>query len=159
MANLLIWWRQRTPSEQRLLLGLTGLLAACAFWYGLWQPWRAREAQWRQTLVKEQASLRWMTEQAPRLQQLSQQPAPAAKEALTALVMREAASPRTDGHPPAAAGKTSADHPSALRFPGADRLAGRSGDARRQRDLAVRDRAAVATRLGHGQPSAAGARR
>ncbi len=47
MANLLIWWRQRTPSEQRLLLGLTGLLAACAFWYGLWQPWRAREAQWR----------------------------------------------------------------------------------------------------------------
>ncbi|PSC99398.1 hypothetical protein C7D74_29970, partial [Klebsiella pneumoniae] len=37
MANLLIWWRQRTPSEQRLLLGLTGLLAACAFWYGLWQ--------------------------------------------------------------------------------------------------------------------------
>ena len=44
MANLLIWWRQRTPSEQRLLLGLTGLLAACAFWYGLWQPWRAREA-------------------------------------------------------------------------------------------------------------------
>ena len=112
MANLLIWWRQRTPSEQRLLLGLTGLLAACAFWYGLWQPWRAREAQWRQTLVKEQASLRWMTE-----------------------------------------------HPSALRFPGADRLAGRSGDARRQRDLAVRDRAAVATRLGHGQPSAAGARR
>ena len=35
MANLLIWWRQRTPSEQRLLLGLTGLLAACAFWYGL----------------------------------------------------------------------------------------------------------------------------
>lgn len=92
MANLLIWWRQRTPSEQRLLLGLTGLLAACAFWYGLWQPWRAREAQWRQTPVKEQASLRWMTEQAPRLQQLSQQPAPAAKEALTALVMREAAS-------------------------------------------------------------------
>ncbi len=49
MANLLIWWRQRTPSEQRLLLGLTGLLAACAFWYGLWQPRRAREAQWRQT--------------------------------------------------------------------------------------------------------------
>ena len=26
MANLLIWWRQRTPSEQRLLLGLAGLL-------------------------------------------------------------------------------------------------------------------------------------
>ncbi|MDM7094403.1 type II secretion system protein M, partial [Enterobacter hormaechei] len=25
MANLLIWWRQRMPSEQRLLLGLTGL--------------------------------------------------------------------------------------------------------------------------------------
>lgn len=33
-----------------------------------------------------------MTQQGPRLQQLSQQPAPAAKEALTALVMREAAS-------------------------------------------------------------------
>ena len=28
MANLLIWWRQRTPSEQRLLLGLTGLLGS-----------------------------------------------------------------------------------------------------------------------------------
>ncbi|HBT4707870.1 TPA: type II secretion system protein M, partial [Klebsiella quasipneumoniae subsp. similipneumoniae] len=26
MANLFIWWRQRTPSEQRLLLGLAGLL-------------------------------------------------------------------------------------------------------------------------------------
>ncbi|MBR7437593.1 type II secretion system protein M, partial [Klebsiella pneumoniae] len=25
MANLFIWWRQRTPSEQRLLLGLAGL--------------------------------------------------------------------------------------------------------------------------------------
>ncbi|CAM6360792.1 type II secretion system protein M [Klebsiella quasipneumoniae] len=92
MANLFIWWRQRTPSEQRLLLGLAGLLVVCALWYGLWQPWRAREAQWRQTLVKEQASLRWMTQQGPRLQQLSRQPAPAAKEALTALVMREAAS-------------------------------------------------------------------
>ncbi|WP_200983357.1 type II secretion system protein M [Klebsiella quasipneumoniae] len=91
MANLFIWWRQRTPSEQRLLLGLAGLLVVCALWYGLWQPWRAREAQWRQTLVKEQASLRWMTQQGPRLQQLSQQPALAAKEALTALVMREAA--------------------------------------------------------------------
>ena len=74
MANLLIWWRQRTPSEQRLLLGLAGLLVVCALWYGLWQPWRAREAQWRQTLMKEQASLRWMTQQSPRLQQLSQQP-------------------------------------------------------------------------------------
>ncbi|QEP91610.1 type II secretion system protein M [Klebsiella pneumoniae] len=91
MANLLIWWRQRTPSEQRLLLGLTGLLAACAFWYGLWQPASPRGAV-AANPVKEQASLRWMTEQAPRLQQLSQQPAPAAKEALTALVMREAAS-------------------------------------------------------------------
>lgn len=92
MANLLIWWRQRTPSEQRLLLGLAGLLVVCALWYGLWQPWRAREAQWRQTLMKEQASLRWMTQQSLRLQQLSQQPTPTAKEALTALVMREAAS-------------------------------------------------------------------
>lgn len=80
MANLLIWWRQRTPSEQRLLLGLAGLLVVCALWYGLWQPWRAREAQWRQTLMKEQASLRWMTQQSPRLQQLSQQPTPTAKK-------------------------------------------------------------------------------
>lgn len=79
MANLLIWWRQRTPSEQRLLLGLTGLLAACAFWYGLWQPLASPRGAVAANLVKEQASLRWMTEQAPRLQQLSQQPAPAAK--------------------------------------------------------------------------------
>ncbi len=79
MANLLIWWRQRTPSEQRLLLGLTGLLAACAFWYGLWQPGEPARRSGGKPLVKEQASLRWMTEQAPRLQQLSQQPAPAAK--------------------------------------------------------------------------------
>ncbi len=142
MANLLIWWRQRTPSEQRLLLGLTGLLAACAFWYGLWQPGEPAR-QWRQTPVKEQASLRWMTEQAPRLQQLSQQPARRQRGAHRAGDAR-GGEPRTDGRPPAAAGKTSADHPSALRFPGADRLAGRSGDARRQRDLAVRDRAAVA---------------
>ena len=76
MANLLIWWRQRTPSEQRLLLGLTGLLAACAFWYGLWQPWRAREAQWRQTLVKEQASLRACSSSAssPRRRQKRRSP-------------------------------------------------------------------------------------
>ncbi|MBD3743557.1 type II secretion system protein M [Klebsiella pneumoniae] len=92
MANLLIWWRQRTPSEQRLLLGLTGLLAACAFWYGLWQPWRAREAQWRQTLGERagQPALDDGAGSAP----AAAQPAARAggKEALTALVMREAAS-------------------------------------------------------------------
>lgn len=159
MANLLIWWRQRTPSEQRLLLGLTGLLAACAFWYGLWQPWRAREAQWRQTLVKEQASLRWMTEQAPRLQQLSQQPAPAAKEALTALVMREAASHGLTVIRLQPQGKRLQITLQPCAFQALIDWLERSGDARRQRNLAVRDRAAVATRLGHGQPSAAGARR
>ncbi|MBD3699421.1 type II secretion system protein M [Klebsiella pneumoniae] len=92
MANLLIWWRQRTPSEQRLLLGLTGLLAACAFWYGLWQPRRAREAQWRQTLGERagQPALDDGAGSAP----AAAQPAARAggKEALTALVMREAAS-------------------------------------------------------------------
>ena len=91
MANLLIWWRQRTPSEQRLLLGLTGLLAACAFWYGLWQPWRAREAQWRQTLAREQASLQWMRQQTPLLRQLRNQKPPTAPEEPSTVIMRDAA--------------------------------------------------------------------
>ena len=88
MANLLIWWRQRTPSEQRLLLGLTGLLAACAFWYGLWQPWRAREAQWRQTLAREQASLQWMRQQTPLIRQLRNQKPPTAPEEPSTVIMR-----------------------------------------------------------------------
>ncbi len=159
MANLLIWWRQRTPSEQRLLLGLTGLLAACAFWYGLWQPRRAREAQWRQT-PGERAGQPALDDGAGSAPAAAQPAARAGgKERAHRAGDARGGEPRTDGRPPAAAGKTSADHPSALRCPCADRLAGRSGDARSQRDLAVRDRAAVATRLGHGQPSAAGARR
>ena len=99
MANLLIWWRQRTPSEQRLLLGLAAARQAVADAKAELEESKAAEESakadletQKADLVKEQASLRWMTEQAPRLQQLSQQPAPAAKEALTALVMREAAS-------------------------------------------------------------------
>ena len=92
MDNLLALWQQRTRRERHLLLGMGVMLLIGLIYYALWQPWQNREAQWRQTLVKEQASLRWMTQQGPRLQQLSQQPAPAAKEALTALVMREAAS-------------------------------------------------------------------
>ncbi|WP_228258564.1 hypothetical protein [Klebsiella variicola] len=54
MANLLIWWRQRTPSEQRLLLGLAGLLVVCASGtdYGsLAVSW------WRLALMKSRPAL------------------------------------------------------------------------------------------------------
>lgn len=91
MANLLIWWRQRTPSEQRLLLGLTGLLAACAFWYGLWQPGEPRGAV--AANHGERAGQPALDDGAGSAPAAAQPAARAGgKEALTALVMREAAS-------------------------------------------------------------------
>ena len=71
MANWLMLWQQRTRREQRLLIGMGLLLAVGIIWYALWQPWLSREARWQQMLVREQATLRWMQQQTPRLQQLS----------------------------------------------------------------------------------------
>ncbi len=91
MANLLIWWRQRTLSEQRLLLGTAGLLTACALWYGLWQPGGpARRSGGKPGERAGQPALDDAAGSAP----AAAQPAARAggKEALTALVMREAAS-------------------------------------------------------------------
>lgn len=92
MANLLIWWRQRTPSEQRLLLGLTGLLAACAFWYGLWQPLASPRGAVAAN-PGERAGQPALDDGAGSAPAAAQPAARAGgKEALTALVMREAAS-------------------------------------------------------------------
>ena len=47
--------------------------------------------QWRQTLTREQASLQWMRQQTPLLQQLRQQKSPAAPQEPSTVIMREAA--------------------------------------------------------------------
>ena len=83
MADWVMLWQQRTRREQRLLIGMGLLLAVGIIWYALWQPWLSREARWQQTLVREQATLRWMQQQTPRLQQLARQTPGAA-------IMREA---------------------------------------------------------------------
>lgn len=94
MADVRVLWQQRTRREQRLLVGMGLLLLVGTIWSAIWQPWLDREAQWQQTLAKEQASLRWMQQQTPRLQQLARQqpdvPTTATREELSAIVMREA---------------------------------------------------------------------
>ncbi|XXD11194.1 type II secretion system protein GspM [Klebsiella sp. R445] len=94
MVDVRALWQQRTRREQGLLIGMGVLLLAGTIWSAIWQPWLNREAQWQQTLAKEQASLRWMQQQTPRLQQLARQqpaaPATATREELSAIVMREA---------------------------------------------------------------------
>ena len=91
MHNLLALWQQRTRRERHLLLVMGAMLLIGLSWYALWQPWQNREAQWRQTLAREQASLQWMRQQTPLLRQLHNQRPPAAPEEPSALIMREAA--------------------------------------------------------------------
>ena len=91
MHNLMTLWQQRTRRERHLLLGMGVMLIIGLVYYALWQPWQSRETQWRQTLTREQASLQWMRQQSPLLQQLRQQKSPAAPQEPTTVIMREAA--------------------------------------------------------------------
>ena len=84
-------WQQRTRRERHLLLGMGVMLIIGLVYYALWQPWQSRETQWRQTLTREQASLQWMRQQTPLLQQLRQQKSPSAPQEPTTVIMREAA--------------------------------------------------------------------
>lgn len=91
MHNLMTLWQQRTRRERHLLLGMGVMLIIGLVYYALWQPWQSRETQWRQTLTREQATLQWMRQQTPLLQQLRQQKSPAAPQEPTTVIMREAA--------------------------------------------------------------------
>ncbi|HEC2110229.1 TPA: type II secretion system protein M [Klebsiella oxytoca] len=91
MHNLMTLWQQRTRRERHLLLGMGVMLIIGQVYYALWQPWQSRETQWRQTLTREQASLQWMRQQTPLLQQLRQQKSPAAPQEPSTVIMREAA--------------------------------------------------------------------
>ena len=91
MHNLMTLWQQRTRRERHLLLGMGVMLIIGLVYYALWQPWQSRETQWRQTLTREQASLQWMRQQTPLLQQLRQQKSPAALQEPSTVIMREAA--------------------------------------------------------------------
>ena len=91
MHNLMTLWQQRTRRERHLLLGMGVMLIIGLVYYALWQPWQSRETQWRQTLTREQASLQWMRQQPPLLQQLRQQKSPAALQEPSTVIMREAA--------------------------------------------------------------------
>jgi general secretion pathway protein M len=91
MDNLLALWQQRTRRERHLLLGMGVMLLIGLIYYALWQPWQNREAQWRQTLAREQASLQWMRQQTPLIRQLRNQKPPTAPEEPSTVIMREAA--------------------------------------------------------------------
>ena len=91
MHNLMTLWQQRTRRERHLLLGMGVMLIIGLVYYALWQPWQSRETQWRQTLTREQASLQWMRQQTPLLQQVRQQKSPAAPQEPSTVIMREAA--------------------------------------------------------------------
>ena len=91
MHNLMTLWQQRTRRERHLLLGMGVMLIIGLVYYALWQAWQSRETQWRQTLTREQASLQWMRQQTPLLQQLRQQKSPAAPQEPSTVIMREAA--------------------------------------------------------------------
>ncbi|WP_252120298.1 type II secretion system protein GspM [Symbiopectobacterium purcellii] len=63
------YWLSITPRERRLLMlaGSALVLAACYFL--LWQPWQQRSEQWQRTLVREQQTVSWLRQQAPRIAQ------------------------------------------------------------------------------------------
>ena len=88
MHNLMTLWQQRTRRERHLLLGMGVMLIIGLVYYALWQPWQSRETQWRQTLTREQASLQWMRQQTPLLQQGRIQDGTSEP---TTVIMREAA--------------------------------------------------------------------
>lgn len=160
MANWLMLWQQRTRREQRLLIGMGLLLAVGIIWYALWQPWLSREARWQQMLVREQATLRWMQQQTPRLQQLARHTpgaATATKEDLSAVIMREATRQELAIGPATAAGHPDKRDVAGLHFSGADDLAGRPRPPGDPRLFSGRQRSTDATRLGDGDNPGAGA--
>ncbi|MCW2475830.1 MULTISPECIES: type II secretion system protein M [unclassified Symbiopectobacterium] len=63
------YWLSITPRERRLLMLAGSALALAVCYFLLWQPWQQRSEQWQRTLVREQQTVAWLRQQAPRIAQ------------------------------------------------------------------------------------------
>lgn len=63
------YWFSITARERRLLVLGAGALMLAACYFLLWQPWQQRSEQWQRTLVREQQTVAWLRQQAPRIAQ------------------------------------------------------------------------------------------
>ncbi|RUO29688.1 type II secretion system protein GspM [Aliidiomarina soli] len=68
-----LWWQKREPRERQLLVVLAALLVIFIFWYGLWQPLQSNIVRAENRLATQQETLRWVEENAARVEQLRQQ--------------------------------------------------------------------------------------
>lgn len=84
-------WLQISPRERGLLLGCGVLLTLCLCYYALWQPWQQQAEQWQRTIAREQGTVAWMLQQAPRLREQTARPTPGESLSLSATVTRSAA--------------------------------------------------------------------
>ncbi|MCW2477686.1 type II secretion system protein M [Candidatus Symbiopectobacterium sp. NZEC135] len=74
------YWLSITPRERRLLMLAGSALALAACYFLLWQPWQQRSELWQRTLVREQQTVTWLRQQAPRIAQAAAPSTPLAAE-------------------------------------------------------------------------------
>lgn len=63
------YWRGITPRERRLTSLAAGSLVLALCYYLVWLPWQARSEQWQRAIAREQQTVGWMLQQAPRVAQ------------------------------------------------------------------------------------------
>lgn len=63
------YWLSITPRERRLLMLAGSALVLAVGYFLLWQPWQQRSEQWQRTLSREQQTVTWLRQQAPRIAQ------------------------------------------------------------------------------------------
>ncbi len=69
MTRLHHYWLSIIPRERRLLMLAGSALVLAASYFLLWQPWQQRSEQWQRTLVREQQTVSWLRQKAPRIAQ------------------------------------------------------------------------------------------
>lgn len=77
MKILIARWQHLSARERHLLLICGGLLLIWLLHVLLWQPLQQQRERWQRTLAREQNTVAWMLQQAPRLRQASAPPAAA----------------------------------------------------------------------------------
>lgn len=84
-------WLQLSLRERGLVLGCGVLVIVSLCYYALWLPWQQQASQWQRTIAREQNTVEWMLQQAPRLRQQETQPIQETSLSLSARVAQSAA--------------------------------------------------------------------